>query len=769
MSQVFSVTDGNSATPASAPTQSNNETTENGDTQENTVLCVANMNCGGCMRKVERALETAPGVTSSRAHLTAKRVAISFDSSKTSVDELISTLDQAGYNASLLVASENANDDKLDKFFLSCLAVAGFAAMNIMLFSISVWSSDSGKNMTPETQSLFHWISAVIAFPAIGYAGQPFFYSAWRALRVFHLNMDVPISLAIILATGMSLYQTILGTDKVYFDAAVMLLFFLLLGRFLDQRMRTRAKGAAQNLLKMRAQWAIVVQPDGATQRIAAEMLAPGMRISVASGERFPADGTVASGNSQIDESLLTGESQLRPISPGAEVFAGTINLDAPVEVTVTKTEGDTVLAELSRLMETAEQARGRYVRLADRAASIYAPAVHLLALATFLGWLLLGANWESALEIAIAVLIITCPCALALAVPAVQVAASSRLFGQGVLVKAPDGLERLAEVDTIVFDKTGTLTHGKPSVVNADTFDTATLQAAASLALASRHPNAAAVVRIAKERVGANALVRTEGVSEIPGSGLLAMTDKGEERLGSAEWCGISDDSANTISLWYTRPGVAPVGFQLADTLRSDAVETIQYLQNAGYTVELLSGDRPDAVEPVASKLGISKWRASCKPQQKIERLGELKAAGCKVLMVGDGLNDAPALAAAHASLSPSSAADISQTASDAIFQGERLHGVIDLLATAQKAQRMAFSNFAIAGLYNAIFVPIAAAGLVTPLIAAIAMSSSSIFVTANALRLRGMKLHLRERPNTGSRSFSDQTRQQENLQAAQ
>ncbi|MEJ2123775.1 MAG: heavy metal translocating P-type ATPase [Alphaproteobacteria bacterium] len=757
---------------APAVEQPDNGTPENDDAdnaQESAVLCVANMNCGGCMRKVERALEAAPGVTSTRAHLTAKRVAISFDASKTNVEDLISTLDQAGYNAAPLVASENADDDKLDKFFLTCLGVAGFAAMNIMLFSVSVWSG-SGDSMSNETRSLFHWLSAIIAFPAIIYAGQPFFHSAWRALRVFHLNMDVPISLAILLATGMSLFQTIIGTDKVYFDAATMLLFFLLFGRFLDQRMRTRAKGAAQNLLKMRAQSAMVVQPDGSTHRLDAEALMPGMRIAVASGERFPADGTVASGNSEADESLLTGESLPRAITPGAEVFAGTVNLGAAVEFTATKTEGDTVLAELSRLMESAEQARGRYVRLADRAANLYAPAVHLLALATFIGWLLLGVSWESALETAIAVLIITCPCALALAVPAVQVAASSRLFANGVLVKAPDGLERLAEVDTIVFDKTGTLTHGKPAVLNADTFNTEILQSAAGLALASRHPNAAAIVKIAKDRLGADALQRTEGVSETPGAGLMAVSEAGEERLGSAEWCGITDEThASTASLWYTRPGLEPVSFQLADTLRSDAVETLKTLQDAGYSVELLSGDRADAVEPVARELGISNWRAGCKPQDKIERLSELKAAGRKTLMVGDGLNDAPALAAAHASLSPSSAADISQIASDAIFQSERMHAVIDLLATAQKAQRMAFSNFALAGMYNAVFVPIAAAGMVTPFIAAIAMSSSSIFVTANALRLRGMKLRLRVRKNTGQHQPTNQNGQHKGFQAAQ
>jgi P-type Cu2+ transporter len=708
---------------------------------QSVVLSVENMNCGGCMRKVERALENAQGISSARAHLSAKRVAVSFDSGVIDVDQIIATLDKAGYMAAPLVAANVDRDEKLDRFYLSCLGVAAFAAMNIMLFSVSVWAR-GGMDMA--TMTMFHWISAIIALPAVAYAGQPFYRSAWRALKSFNLNMDVPISLAILLSTGMSIFQTMRGTEQVYFDAATSLLFFLLLGRFLDQRMRIRAKGAAQNLLKMRAQWAIIVQPDGSTQKMSTEALIPGLRIAVATGERFPADGTIVSGKTQIDESLLTGESMPRSARTGAEVYAGTINLSAPVEFVATKTEGDTLLAELTRLMETAEQVRGRYVRLADRASRIYAPAVHILSATTFLGWFLAGYGWEPSLTAAIAVLIITCPCALALAVPAVQVAASSRLFTKGVLLKAPDGLERLADVGTIVFDKTGTLTYGRPAVLNADSIAPELIKGAAGLAVASHHPYAKAVVRATKDRFGAEAVTRTTDVAEEQGFGLKAPFGEGEERLGSADWCGVTGDGAQSASLWYVRPGYAPISFQLADTLRPDAVETISKLRASGYDIELLSGDRKEAVEPVAKELGIVNWRAACKPQEKIARLDELKTSGANVLMVGDGLNDAPALAAAHASLSPSSAADISQIASDAVFQGSKLGPIIDLLSIARRAQRMAFENFAVAGLYNVVFVPIAALGFVTPFWAAIAMSTSSIFVTANALRLRGMKLTL-------------------------
>jgi Cu2+-exporting ATPase len=704
-------------------------------------LTIENMHCGGCMGKVERALRAAPGVVSARANLAAKRAFVRFDPARTAAEQLIAALAGAGFAAAELVEETSDADEKRNREFLGYLGVAGFASANVMLLSVAVWSSDA-TTMDPTTRGLFHWVSALIALPTVAYAGQPFFRSAWQGLKARRVNMDVPISLGILLTAVMSLVQTIRHGEHVFFDACVMLLFFLLIGRFLDQRMRTRARGAAQNLLQMRPKQATLILEDGRAERIAAAALVPGMRIAVATGERFPADGAVVVGSSEIDESLLTGESALRGIEPGADIFAGTVNLAAPVEFEVRKPESQSLLAELTGLMQSAEQARGLYMRLADRASRLYAPLVHLTAALTFAGWMLAGSNWDAALMTAIAVLIITCPCALALAVPAVQVAAADRLFVNGTFVKAADGLERLAEVDTVVFDKTGTLTLGKPSVLRAEEIDAAVLRDAAALATSSRHPYALALVEAAKARFGS--VARAAGAVEIPGQGLKLEMPDGEARLGSADWCGVALSERGDGSVFYARPGAAPVGFCFADTLRPDAGRVISELRAAGFAVEIMSGDRNKAVAPVAEALGIEQWRGECKPQEKIARLKELAGKGRKVFMVGDGLNDAPALAAAHASLSPSSAIDISQMASDAVFQGAKLQPVLELLAVSRRAERMAFQNFAIAGVYNLLFVPIAAAGFVTPLIAAVAMSTSSILVTANALRLRGMKIGL-------------------------
>ncbi len=708
---------------------------------ESATFSVDNMNCGGCMSKIERVLGASPAVAAARANLTTKRVAVTFDPAGTSSAKLLRVLEDAGFTAAEFVTADTSGEERVSRAFLGRLGVAGFAAMNIMLLSVSVWAGRD--SMDAATRDLFHWLSALIAIPAVAYAGQPFFSSAWQGLRALRITMDVPISLAILLSTAMSFVQTMRGGDDVYFDASVTLLFFLLVGRFLDQRMRLRAKGAAQNLLRMRSPTATVIRPNGAAEVVPTASLIPGDRLVVSTGERIPADGMMLLGRSEVDESLLTGESLPRSLAPGDEVYAGTINLGAPLEMSVAKAEKDTLLAEMTSLMEVAEQARGRYVRLADRAARLYGPGVHVLALSAFTGWMIAGAGWEFALLTAIATLIITCPCALALAVPAVQVAASSRLFAAGVLVKAADGLERISEVDTIVFDKTGTLTHGQPVLVNPESYDAEVLRAAASLAVASRHPYARAVAAAARQCCGS--ISPAEHVEETPGYGLKRITTAGEERLGSADWCGVAGASQPEASGWFTRQGAEPMAFIFADTVRSDAADTVRALLGAGYTVELLSGDRADAVGPVAAALGITAWRARCKPQDKIARLNELRAEGRKVLMVGDGLNDAPALAAAHASLSPSTAADISQTTSDAVFRGEGLGSIVELIATARRAQSMALGNFAIAGAYNLIFVPIAVAGLVTPLVAAIAMSTSSILVTANALRLRTGQLRLK------------------------
>ena len=705
--------------------------------QTRSTLVIENMHCGGCLSKVEGALASVSGVSNARANLSAKRDDVVHDANTADVTMLVDALGRAGFKAAEVKDRNCDHDPAVGQDYLKRIAVAGFAATNIMLLSVSVWSGANG-DMPASLQTMFHWLSALIAIPAVAYAGQPFFRSAYAALRVGRVNMDVPISLGVTLATGMSIFQTARGSEQVYFDAAVTLLLFLLLGRALDQGMRTRAQSAAADLLRLRATTATLVMNDGATKRVPAGDLAPGMRVLAASGERFAIDGRVVSGEGEIDESLITGETRPRTAAPGDRVYAGTVNLGQAMIVEAMVANEGTLVAEIGRLMAAAEQGRASYVRLADRAARLYAPAVHVLALATFLGWLATGHDWVQALTAAIAVLIITCPCALALAVPAVQVAATSRLFSKGVLLKAPDALERLAEIDTIVLDKTGTLTIGEPTLDAASPIDDATLLRASSLAIVSRHPDPACRHGPAR---GLN-VVAAERVVEAAGSGLSHSTAAGEERLGSARWCGVTDSGGAAV--WYRSPNVAPVRFDLADRLRCDAGVFIAQLAAAGLTVELLSGDRRAEVERVAGEVGIARFSGELLPAQKLARIGELTAQGSSVLMIGDGLNDAPALAAGHASISPSTAMDISQTASDAIVQGEALAPILEILAVAREVRRMSLQNFSIAIGYNIVFVPLAIAGLVTPLIAATAMSASSIAVTANALRLKSKKLHL-------------------------
>lgn len=699
-------------------------------------LVVAGMHCAGCLRKVEGALKGLGGVEYARANLSTKRVAVRWDPARLKASAVIRALADTGFTAvpfdPKLIGTL---DDRESRSLLKALGVAGFAAANVMLVSVSVWSG-LVSDMDETTRSFFHWVSALIALPAIAYAGQPFFRSALKALRAKSMNMDVPIALAVILATTMSLVQTMVNARHVYFDASVTLLFFLLIGRYLDVQARAKACSAAENLLGLRATAATLIAPDGTHKSIAVENLEPGMKVLVVAGARIPADGEVVTGTSEVDTSLVTGESVPEQVRAGASVFAGTLNLGAPLVIRVTKRDDDSLLAEIVRLMETAEQGRARYVRIADRAARIYSPAVHIMALATLLLWFALGAPWETSLTYAISVLIITCPCALGLAVPVVQVVATGRLLRQGVLVKAADGLERLAQADTIVFDKTGTLTLGRPRLVNGDEIARANLALGAAIAAASRHPLALALT--AHGQTLPHPLL--DDIHEEPGMGLEARLGSETIRLGNADYAGTNathGQGHGGSELWLRRGSDEPVCFRFEDTPRPDARDVIAALKARGFAIELLSGDREPAVKRLAGELGIETWRAAARPAAKIARLEELASEGRKVAMIGDGLNDAPALRAAHVSLSPADAADVSQTAADFIFQGAKLAPIVEAVDVARKSRRLVFENFGLALAYNAVAVPLAVAGFVTPLVAAIAMSSSSITVTLNSLRL--------------------------------
>jgi P-type Cu2+ transporter len=694
-------------------------------------LLVEGVHCGACVRKIERRLEREGGLDAARVNLTTRRLTIRWQGEPARGNRLAQVVAELGYGVVPFDPDRlRSLDDRSERELLRCVAVAGFAASNVMLLAVSVWAGHF-SGMGDATRTFLHWFEALIALPAIAYAGRPFFRSAFRVLRAGRTNMDVPISLAVILAPGMSLVETIRGGQHAYFDSAVTLLFFLLIGRYLDRRARGNARSAAERLLALNAVAVSLLLPDGATRSVRPEQLEAGQEILVATGERVGADGAVSSGGGELDTSLITGETVPQRVAPGDRVFAGTINLGPPLRLRVRAAGEGTLLAEIVRLMELAEQRRSRFVAIADRVARAYAPVVHSLALLTLLGWTLTGAApWQTALLYAIAVLIITCPCALGLAVPAVQVLASSRLMRRGTLLKSATALERFARADMVVFDKTGTLTLGRP--IPADEVDAGDLAAAAGMAKASRHPLARALAAAAPHAP------LTAGVEEIAGCGLRLVTVEGEWRLGRRDWAaGVAEDDAVGTELWLARPGDAAVRFGFTDRLRSDAGEVVAELRRRGYAVALLSGDRAPTVRQVATELGIDDWHAACTPAEKTARLESWAKAGRRVLMVGDGLNDAPALAAAYVSLSPSSAVDIAQTAADAVFQGTHLAPVLELIDVARRAERLVKQNFALSFGYNLPAVPFAILGYVTPLVAAVAMSSSSLLVVLNSLRL--------------------------------
>jgi Cu2+-exporting ATPase len=695
-------------------------------------LIVEGAHCGGCVRRIERAVAAVGGLETGRLNLSTRRLTLRWPGDPASAADYVAAVTGLGYRAVPFDPERlGALDQRSERELLLCLAVAGFAVGNVMLLAVSVWAGHA-YGMGQGTRTFFHWVEALIALPAIAFAGRPFFRSALGALGHGRTNMDVPISIGVVIAAAMSLFETVRGGEHAYFDSAIALLFFLLIGRYLDLRARGAARGAAERLLALAAVAVTKVLPDGTTRSVRPEQLALGDVVLVACGERVGVDGTVEDGTSELDTSLITGETTPQRVGPGDPLFAGTINLGAPLRLAVRAVGEGTLLAEIVRLMEAAEQRRGRFVTLAERIARLYAPVVHTLALLTFLGWTLFGGiAWQTALLYAVAVLIITCPCALGLAVPAVQVIASGRLMKGGTLLKAATALERLAEVDTVLLDKTGTLTEGRLELLQGG-WGADDLAVAAALSKASRHPLARAVARACPDAKAARS------VEELSGQGLRLVTGDGEIRLGRRGWAADAPESDEAgPELWLARPGNRPVRFAFTDALRADAGEVVEGLGRRGLAVELLSGDRPATVRATAEALGLASWHAAMTPAQKVARLEALRAAGRKVLMVGDGLNDAPALAAAHVSLSPSSAVDISQTAADAVFQGRLLRPVLDALDVARQSERLVRQNVALAFAYNVLVVPLAMAGHVTPLVAALSMSASSLLVVGNALRL--------------------------------
>lgn len=659
---------------------------------------------------MEATLDALPGIQGCRVNLTKRRVSITAEPGA-DPSPWIAALFHAGFEAH---EANEAMEQRDDDLFLP-LGVAGFAMMNVMLLSVAVWSG-----AVETTRDFLHWVSAAIALPATAYAAQPFFRNAWLALRVGRLNMDVPISLAIILACGMSLYEVIYGGAHAWFDAALALTFFLLIGRVLDQRLRRRARSSADDLAALEPRRVMRIEGSAKISRSITE-LEINDDLWITAGGRVPVDATLVTEETTIDRSFLTGESNPVARHAGDTIHSGEVILSGPVTVRATAVGEDTTLRRITQLVATAEISRGHFRSLADRAATIYTPAVHVIAAAAFLGWLIATGDIRMAINVAIATLIITCPCALGLAVPAVAVAATSQLYRRGLLLTSDTALERLAGTEIVVFDKTGTLTTRALCPPESMPVDAQSVLRA--LADSSDHPLCRGLAR------------ELGNIVPEPLSDLYEMAGEGVHGVWKGQSVSLGRRSATEAETVF-RFGTEVFALNAQETLLPSARDAVGALQALGVQTAMLTGDNPVNAERIAGQLGIDQVWSDIRAEQKLEAIERLKSEGRRVLMVGDGLNDNAAIAAADVSMAPGSALDATRNAADIIIVSGDMSQIASAIGISRRACQRMKQNFGIAALYNSIAVPIAVLGLATPLSAAIAMSLSSITVVVNALR---------------------------------
>jgi len=694
-------------------------------------LLVDGAHCAACISTIENRLQRDPAVTDARLNLSLRRLSVAWRGDKSHADRIAAAVEQLGYRVAPFDPEHLTRiDDRTGRELLRALAIAAFASSNVMMLSLAVWAGQA-QDMPQGTQLLFQWLAALVTLPAVAIGGRPFFRSALQAIRAGRTNIDVPIALGILLTTTISVVELARHGRDVYFDSAAALLFVLLIGRYLDFRVRARSRGAVERLLMLKAHGAAVCHEDGRIEMLPADAVAPGMIVLVRAGERIPVDGRVTEGRAALDVSIVTGESIPQSVSPGDRVLAGSINGASALRIRAANTIDRSHLAEIVRLVEQAELKRGPALTLADRVARIWTPAVHGAAFLTLMGWWLFAdASFATALLYAVSVLIIACPCAIGLAVPAVQVVATGALLRKNILVRSGDALERLARIDHVAFDKTGTLTEGRARITEWPR-DKDAIVVAASLAAASTHPAAQAIHSAYPDGIP------PKNTTEHAGLGISAITPEGEIRLGRASFCGIADAGCNHGSeIWLSRPGFTPERFGFEDPLRKESLHVIERLRAKGFIPSLLSGDREPVVRTLARRLGIEDAHGGLLPKDKLRLLEDWRENGRRVLMVGDGLNDAPALAAAYVSASFTHGAPASQSAADIVLPSDRLDTILTTWLTARRAVRVIYQNLGLAALYNVALIPVAMLGFVTPLGAAVAMAASSLTVTLNALR---------------------------------
>ncbi|MGB2972557.1 MAG: heavy metal translocating P-type ATPase [Candidatus Competibacter sp.] len=701
--------------------------------------------CAACVWLNERHVSRLPGVLEFRVNYSTHRASVRWDERQIRLSEILAAISAIGYLAHPFDPRRQEALLKRERTAaLRRLAVAGLGSMQVMMLAVGLYAGDY-QGMEDWIRAFLRWVCLILAVPVVAYSAQPFYQSAWRDLRRWQLGMDVPVSLAIVTAFAASVWYTWRGGGEVYYDSVTMFVFFLLAGRFLEMSARHKAGQISEALVRMLPACATRLDAAGGEQVVPIAELTPGDRVLVRPGETIPADGRVVEGASKVDESLLTGESLPLPRGVGETLIGGAVNVESPLVMQVEKIGSDTVLSAIVRLLDRAQAEKPRLAMLADRIAGWFVAVLLVVAGAVLLAWWA-SSDFDTAFRITLAVLVVTCPCALSLATPTAIVAATGALTRLGLLTTRGHALESLARADQIIFDKTGPLTYGRPRLVAVEPVGGLAaercLALAAALERGSEHPVGRALVEAA-----GSAVPNATELKNTPGSGVAGWIEGRRYRVGrsdfvtgsktepslerrdfdaSGTWVALGDESG--LLAWL----------HLADRLRPGAADAVAALQRRGLAVELLSGDRPEAVAHIARAVGITAAKGRMSPQDKLERLRHLQKQGRIVAMIGDGVNDAPVLAAAQVSLAMGGGTQLAHATADMILLSERLEHLVSGVDTARKTLTVMRENFAWAIGYNLIALPLAAGGWLTPWMSALGMSFSSLLVVVNALRLR-------------------------------
>ncbi|WP_297528617.1 heavy metal translocating P-type ATPase [Thiohalobacter sp.] len=707
-------------------------------------LILEGITCAACVWLNERHVSRLPGVESFQVNYATHRARVRWDDSRIHLSDILRAIASIGYIAHPFDPGRQEQVFKRERSLaLRRIAVAGLGMMQVMMIAVGLYAGDA-QGMDAELRNFLRWVSLLITLPVVFYAAVPFFRGAWRDLKRGRPGMDVPVALAIGLAFAASAWHTLRGVGEIYFDSVTMFTFFLLTGRYLEMSARHRAGEAAEALVRLLPATARRLQGDAETVVAVAELV-PGDRVRIRPGETVPADGRIVEGRSSVDESLLSGESVPVARGPGDRLVGGSVNAESPLVMEVEQVGEDTVLSAIVRLLDRAQAEKPAVARLADRVAGWF--VVALLLLAAGVAWYWWQVDPDRAFAITLSVLVVTCPCALSLATPVALTAATGALTRLGVLTTRSHALETLARVSHMVFDKTGTLTEGRLRLAGVVRLGTQTrdraLAIAAALETASEHPLARALQAAAPD-----AALSAADLVAVPGEGIEGEVQGRRYRIGTRDFAlGLGgrerplptqDTEGIGSRVWLADERELLAVFLFQDRLRSGARATVQALRDMGIEVSLLSGDHPAAVRAVAEALGIEDARGGLKPDQKLAHLKALQAQGAVVAMVGDGVNDAPTLAAAQVSIAMGSGTQLAAAAADMVLLSERLPHLAAAVRQARRTLAIIRQNLAWALGYNGLAVPLAVAGWVAPWMAAIGMSASSLAVALNSLRLR-------------------------------